>query len=44
MINCSYGVSKATDGSSEHSVKIIIESDWGWAIDPEGLRYALNIF
>ena len=39
-------VSKATDGSSEHSVKnpFIKESDWGWAIDPEGLRYALNIF
>ena len=39
-------VSKATDGSSEHSVKnpYIKESDWGWAIDPEGLRYALNMF
>nr|MCW1079446.1 family 1 glycosylhydrolase [Streptococcus anginosus] len=22
----------------------IKESDWGWAIDPVGLRYALNIF
>ncbi len=20
------------------------ETEWGWAIDPEGLRYALNIF
>lgn len=39
-------VSKATDGSSEHSVAnpFIKVSDWGWAIDPEGLRYALNIF
>ena len=39
-------VSKAVDGSSAHSVKnpYITESDWGWAIDPEGLRYALNIF
>lgn len=39
-------VSKSTDGSSEHSVKnpFIKESDWGWSIDPEGLRYALNTF
>ena len=39
-------VSKSTDGSSEHSVKnpYIKESYWGWAIDPEGLRYALNMF
>ena len=39
-------VSKSTDGSSEHSVKnpYIKESDWGWAIDPEGLRYTLNMF
>ena len=38
--------SKSLDGSSEHSVKnpFIKESDWGWAIDPEGLRYALNTF
>ena len=37
-------VSKSTDGSSEHSVKnpYIKESDWGWAIDPEGLRFVLN--
>jgi 6-phospho-beta-glucosidase len=37
--------SGALDGSSVHSVKnpYIKESDWGWAIDPEGLRYALNI-
>jgi 6-phospho-beta-glucosidase len=36
--------SGALDGSSVHSVKnpYIKESDWGWAIDPEGLRYALN--
>ena len=39
-------VSTATDGSSEYSVEnpYIKVSDWGWAIDPEGLRYALNIF
>ena len=39
-------VSKALDGSSQFSVKnpFISESDWGWAIDPEGLRYALNAF
>ena len=37
-------VSKSLDGSSEHSVAnpFIKVSDWGWAIDPEGLRYALN--
>lgn len=34
-------VSKSLDGSSEHSVAnpFIKVSDWGWAIDPEGLRY-----
>ena len=39
-------VSTTTDGSSEHSVKnpYIKETDWGWAIDPEGLRYVLNQF
>lgn len=39
-------ISKTTDGSSEHSVTnpFVRETDWGWAIDPEGLRYALNIF
>ncbi|MFZ2743735.1 MAG: family 1 glycosylhydrolase, partial [Trichococcus flocculiformis] len=39
-------VSKSLDGSSAHSVKnpFIEESDWGWAIDPEGLRYTLNQF
>lgn len=39
-------VSKALDGSSPHSVPnpYIKVSDWGWAIDPEGLRYALNAF
>ena len=38
-------VSKSLDGSSEHSVAnpFIKVSDWGWAIDPEGLRYALNL-
>ena len=35
---------ETTDGSSEHSVAnpYIKVSDWGWAIDPTGLRYALN--
>ena len=49
MTNCvdstvNKDVSKALDGSSEHSVKnpFIKESDWGWAIDPEGLRYAIE--
>ncbi len=39
-------ISSATDGSRENSVKnpFIKESDWGWAIDPEGLRYSLNLF
>ena len=39
-------VSTTTDGSSEHSVKnpYIKETDWGWAVDPEGLRYVLNQF
>ena len=39
-------VSTTTDGSSKHSVKnpYIKETDWGWAIDPEGLRYVLNQF
>lgn len=37
--------SNAVDGSGEHSVPnpYIQVSDWGWAIDPVGLRYALNI-
>ena len=39
-------ISMTTDGSSKHSVKnpFIHETAWGWAIDPEGLRYALNMF
>ena len=39
-------VSKSLDGSSQYSVAnpYIQVSDWGWAIDPEGLRYALNAF
>ena len=39
-------VSTTTDGYSEHSVKnpYIKETDWGWAVDPEGLRYVLNQF
>ncbi len=34
----------ATDGSSIHSVKNprLAASDWGWPIDPVGLRYALT--
>ncbi|WP_283162777.1 6-phospho-beta-glucosidase [Tannockella kyphosi] len=38
-------VSKSLDGASPNSVKnpYISESDWGWAIDPEGLRYTLNM-
>lgn len=37
--------SGAYDGSSEYSVAnpYINVSDWGWAIDPVGLRYALDI-
>ncbi len=39
-------VSDALDGSSVFSVKnpYIAASEWGWPIDPEGLRYALNAF
>ena len=39
-------ISMTTDGSSKHSVKnpFIHETAWGWAIDPEGLRYTLNMF
>ncbi|MBO6047890.1 MAG: 6-phospho-beta-glucosidase [Erysipelotrichaceae bacterium] len=39
-------VSKALDGSAANSVAnpFIKVSDWGWAIDPEGLRYALCAF
>ncbi|MEI4314267.1 family 1 glycosylhydrolase [Streptococcus suis] len=39
-------VSDVIEASSPYSVKnpFISESDWGWAIDPVGLRYALNIF
>jgi 6-phospho-beta-glucosidase len=38
-------VSNAIDGSTEHSVRnpYLKATDWGWTIDPEGLRYALNI-
>ena len=33
-----------TDGSSEHSIKnpYVKASDWGWQIDPVGLRYSLD--
>ena len=39
-------MSNVVDGSNEHSVPnpYIKASDWGWNIDPEGLRYALNAF
>lgn len=39
-------VSEATDGSTPYSVDnpYVKVSDWGWAIDPEGLRYALDSF
>jgi 6-phospho-beta-glucosidase len=38
-------VSQAVDGSTKHSVMnpYLKATDWGWTIDPEGLRYALNI-
>ena len=34
----------AMSGGNIHTIKnpFIKESDWGWAIDPQGLRYALN--
>src|SRR5699024_213494 len=37
--------SKSLSGGNEYSVEnpYIKESDWGWAIDPIGLRYVLNI-
>lgn len=37
--------SASTDGSNPHSVKnpYVKASDWGWQIDPVGLRYALNV-
>lgn len=36
-------VAKCTDGSSPYSVPnpYVQKSDWGWQIDPTGLRYAL---
>ncbi|EMF48519.1 6-phospho-beta-glucosidase [Streptococcus parauberis] len=39
-------MSKTIEASNPFSVKnpFIKESDWGWAIDPVGMRYALNIF
>ena len=39
-------VSNNVSGGSTYSVTnpFIKESDWGWAIDPEGLRYSLNAF
>lgn len=38
-------ISKSLDGSSEFTVEnpYIKVSDWGWGIDPEGLRYVLNL-
>ena len=39
-------VSHTTDGSSEYSVDnpYVEVTNWGWAIDPKGLRYAMNIY
>lgn len=39
-------LSKTIEASNPYNVKnpSIKESDWGWAIDPIGLRYALNQF
>lgn len=36
---------QAVDGSNSHSVQnpYIKHTEWGWGIDPEGLRYALNL-
>ena len=33
------------NGGLNHSVENphIATSDWGWAIDPDGLRYTLNV-
>ena len=38
-------VNAGTAGGNRHSVKnpYVRVSDWGWAIDPVGLRYALNV-
>ena len=38
-------LSKSVDNSTLHSVNnpYIKNSDWGWGIDPEGLRYSLNL-
>lgn len=37
-------VTEATDGSSPYSVEnpYVGKSDWGWPVDPVGLRYALT--
>lgn len=39
-------LSKTIEASNPYNVKnpFIKESDWGWAIDPVGMRYALNQF
>ncbi len=39
-------ITNSVDGSSEYSVEnpYVKVSDWGWPVDPEGLRYALNAF
>ena len=36
---------KSTVGGNKHTVKnpYVKVSDWGWAIDPVGLRYSLNV-
>ena len=38
-------VKASTTGGNKHTVKnpYVKVSDWGWAIDPVGLRYALNV-
>ncbi|MDO4664185.1 MAG: 6-phospho-beta-glucosidase [Erysipelotrichaceae bacterium] len=40
------GSSDGLDGGGAYTVDnpYLKKSDWGWTIDPEGLRYALNIF
>ena len=49
FISFSYYMTDTVDMGSDtdaHSVKnpYIKESDWGWGIDPKGLRHALNLF
>ena len=39
------GDGKSVDGGNPHSVRnpYVKASDWGWQIDPVGLRYSLNV-